>query len=104
MACIYKRFVQLNRVWSPMDILAVSKVLSGGNSDYVAILSSGFAILPDVTTMTEGTTSGSLLTVVFHIIDASITPEYIPFQSLHAMYHIVTDTISSIKEALVSDT
>ncbi|PON61432.1 LOW QUALITY PROTEIN: hypothetical protein PanWU01x14_145520 [Parasponia andersonii] len=70
-----------------MDILAVS-VFNGVNPDYVAILPSGFVILPDVTTMTEGTTSGSLLTVVFHIIDALITLEYIPFRSLVTACHV----------------
>ncbi|POO00405.1 START domain containing protein [Trema orientale] len=91
-------------VFAPMDILAVSKVLSGGNPDHVTILPSGFAILPDETTMIKGIASGSLLTVAFHIIDASSTQDYIHVQSLHAMHHIVKDTIMSIKGALISNT
>ncbi|POO00416.1 hypothetical protein TorRG33x02_038290, partial [Trema orientale] len=90
-------------VFAPMDILDVSKALSGGNSDCVPILPSSFAILPDVTTMTEGTASGSLLTVAFHIIDSLSTQDYIHVQSLHAMHHIIKDIVMSIKGAPISN-
>ncbi|KAG7541972.1 Homeobox-like domain superfamily [Arabidopsis thaliana x Arabidopsis arenosa] len=34
-------------IYAPVDILAMNVVLSGGDPDYVALLPSGFAILPD---------------------------------------------------------
>ena len=34
-------------IYAPVDIVAMNVVLSGGDPDYVALLPSGFAILPD---------------------------------------------------------
>ena len=91
-------------VFAPIDILDVSKLLSGGNPDYVAILPSGFVIFPDLSTMTGGTTNGSLLTIAFHIIDTATTQEYMPSKSMDTMMSIITNTVNSIKEALIFDT
>ncbi|XP_058755033.1 homeobox-leucine zipper protein HDG2-like [Vicia villosa] len=37
-------------IYAPVDIVAMNVVLNGGDPDYVALLPSGFAILPDGTT------------------------------------------------------
>ncbi|CAF2141424.1 hypothetical protein HID58_006375 [Brassica napus] len=34
-------------IYTPVDIVATNVVLSGGDPDYMALLPSGFAILPD---------------------------------------------------------
>ena len=58
-------------VYAPVDIPAMQQVISGGDSDYVALLPSGFCILPDMATPAEGpaiSESGTLLTVAFQIL------------------------------------
>ncbi|KAK8993674.1 hypothetical protein V6N11_007899 [Hibiscus sabdariffa] len=58
-------------IYAPVDIVAMNVVLNGGDPDYVALLPSGFAILPDGTSansaggMADASTGsgGSLLTV-----------------------------------------
>lgn len=75
-------------------------VLRGGNPDYVAILPSGFAILPDSPRMNgeEDVADGSILTVALNIIDHSVT-QRVPFQSMVSMHRIMTETVASIKGA-----
>ena len=34
-------------IYAPVDVVAMNVVLNGGDTDYVALLPSGFAILPD---------------------------------------------------------
>ena len=58
-------------VYAPVDIPAMQQVIGGGDSDYVALLPSGFCILPDMATPTDGpavSQSGTLLTVAFQIL------------------------------------
>ncbi|KAK8659375.1 hypothetical protein V6N13_029578 [Hibiscus sabdariffa] len=63
-------------IYAPVDIVAMNVVLNGGDPDYVALLPSGFAILPDGTSangaggMTDAGagSGGSLLTVAFQIL------------------------------------
>ncbi|KAG5020007.1 hypothetical protein AAZX31_06G198700 [Glycine max] len=66
-------------IYAPVDIVAMNVVLNGGDPDYVALLPSGFAILPDGTTSHNGSggigetgPSGSLLTVAFQILVDSV--------------------------------
>ncbi|KAE8733190.1 Homeobox-leucine zipper protein MERISTEM L1 [Hibiscus syriacus] len=64
-------------IYSPVDIVAMNIVLGGGDPDYVALLPSGFAILPDGPGLNgEGIveigSGGSLLTVAFQILVDSI--------------------------------
>ncbi|XP_011648553.2 homeobox-leucine zipper protein PROTODERMAL FACTOR 2 [Cucumis sativus] len=87
-------------VFAPVDIYAMAVVLRGGNPDYVAILPSGFAILPDSPRMNgeEDVADGSILTVALNIIDHSVT-QRVPFQSMVSMHRIMTETVASIKGA-----
>ena len=68
-------------VYAPVDIPAMQQVISGGDTDYVALLPSGFCILPDMATPIERremladypegppiSESGTLLTVAFQIL------------------------------------
>ncbi|XP_011086174.2 LOW QUALITY PROTEIN: homeobox-leucine zipper protein MERISTEM L1 [Sesamum indicum] len=60
-------------IYAPVDIVAMNVVLSGGDPDYVALLPSGFAILPDGPNNQSGGipevgSGGSLLTVAFQIL------------------------------------
>ncbi|CAI9756584.1 unnamed protein product [Fraxinus pennsylvanica] len=64
-------------IYAPVDIVAMNVVLSGGDPDYVALLPSGFAILPDGPINPAGGinpevgSGGSLLTVAFQILKGS---------------------------------
>jgi homeobox-leucine zipper protein len=88
-------------IYAPMDSYALSLVLNGGNPDKVAILPSGFAILPDRPTWGSGKeSSGSLLTVGFHIVDGASSEDSIPPESLDTMHHILMETAISIRTAV----
>ena len=91
-------------VYAPIEALAMSTVLNGGNPDKVRILPSGFAILPDgLTDHVDGSGAGSLLTTAFHIIDSASTQDNIPPESIDTMFKIMTETVMSIKSCLVSN-
>ncbi|KAM3744309.1 hypothetical protein ACB098_06G043100 [Castanea mollissima] len=89
-------------VYAPMDAYAMSIVLNGGDPDAVAILPSGFAILPDKPTPEGEENSASLLTLGFHIIDGASTKNFIPSESIDMMHQILTETSFSIMTALIS--
>lgn len=78
----------------------MSILLRGGNPDNVAILSSGFVVLPDNLKMNgqEIEADGSIVTVALNIVDHSIT-ERIPFDSMVSMHRIMNETVASIKQA-----
>jgi homeobox-leucine zipper protein len=92
-------------IYAPMDAYALSIVLNGGNPDTVVILPSGFAILPDrPPTWPEGKeSSGSLVTVSFHIVDGASSEDFIPPESLDTMRHIIMETVISIRMAVTSN-
>ncbi|XP_022941488.1 homeobox-leucine zipper protein MERISTEM L1-like isoform X1 [Cucurbita moschata] len=87
-------------VYAPVDLFAMSILLRGGNPDNVAILSSGFVVLPDNLKMNgqEVEADGSIVTVALNIVDHSIT-ERIPFDSMVSMHRIMNETVASIKQA-----
>ncbi|KAJ8567804.1 hypothetical protein K7X08_020012 [Anisodus acutangulus] len=64
-------------IYAPVDIVAMNVVLSGGDPDYVALLPSGFAILPDGGGGLNSGTGGSLLTVAFQILPMTMHDENI---------------------------
>ncbi|XP_048322649.2 homeobox-leucine zipper protein ROC2 isoform X2 [Ziziphus jujuba] len=93
-------------VYAPVEVSAMSMVFNGGNPDYVHILPSGFAILPDTDiNQMNGETAGcgSLLTVAFHVVDRASTLDFIPLSSVNTIYHVITDTAMSIKAAVMSN-
>ncbi|KAE8724581.1 Homeobox-leucine zipper protein MERISTEM L1 [Hibiscus syriacus] len=62
-------------IYAPVDIVSMNVVLNGGDPDYVALLPSGFAILPGGTSGVTDAISGSggsLLTVAFQILVDSV--------------------------------
>lgn len=87
-------------MYAPVDIFAMSVILRGGNPDNVAILPSGFAVVPERPRMNgeEVESDGSILTVALNIIDHLVT-EKIPFDSMVSMHRIMGETVASIKEA-----
>ncbi|CAN0852422.1 Homeobox-leucine zipper protein PROTODERMAL FACTOR 2 [Linum grandiflorum] len=99
-------------VYAPVDIAAMNIVLSGGDPDYVALLPSGFAILPDGPQMKSdvdqgvadrdnvGCTGGSLLTVAFQILVDSIPTAKLSLGSVATVNSLIKCTVERIKEAV----
>lgn len=98
-------------IYAPVDIVAMNVVLNGGDPDYVALLPSGFAILPDGTTSahgTETTTStgpgGSLLTVAFQILVDSVPIAKLSLGSVATVNSLIACTVERIKASLSGET
>lgn len=101
-------------VYAPVDIPAMHVVMSGGDPAYVALLPSGFAILPDgpecrplalnPTGNGVGVNSprvgGSLLTVAFQILVNSLPTAKLTVESVETVNNLISCTVQKIKAAL----
>ncbi|XP_010919250.2 homeobox-leucine zipper protein ROC5 isoform X1 [Elaeis guineensis] len=91
-------------VYAPVDIPAMHVVMNGGDSAYVALLPSGFAILPD-----GGggggvqKVGGSLLTVAFQILVNSQPTAKLTVESVETVNNLISCTVQKIKAALHCD-
>ncbi|XP_077243538.1 homeodomain GLABROUS 2 isoform X2 [Tasmannia lanceolata] len=95
-------------IYAPVDISAMNVVLNGGDPDYVALLPSGFAILPDGPPMHgigigEVGTGGSLLTVAFQILVDSIPTAKLSLGSVATVNSLIACTVDRIKAAITCD-
>ncbi|KAL8136801.1 hypothetical protein V2J09_002802 [Rumex salicifolius] len=100
-------------VYAPVDMVAMNVVLNGGDPDYVALLPSGFAILPDgppeghtvgPTGMLDvGSGGGSLITVAFQILVDSVPTAKLSLGSVATVNNLIKCTVEKIKEALACD-
>ncbi|KAD5802696.1 hypothetical protein E3N88_14056 [Mikania micrantha] len=94
-------------IYAPVDIAAMSVVLHGGDPDYVALLPSGFAILPDwpgqhEIGIPEVGTGGSLLTVAFQILVDSVPTAKLSLGSVATVNSLIECTVERIKAAVTS--
>ncbi|KQJ95129.1 hypothetical protein BRADI_3g15327v3 [Brachypodium distachyon] len=97
-------------VYAPVDIVAMNVVLNGGDPDYVALLPSGFAILPDGPSAPlsgineEGGVAagkgGSLLTVAFQILVDSVPTAKLSLGSVATVNSLIACTVERIKAAV----
>ncbi|KAK0580511.1 hypothetical protein LWI29_002783 [Acer saccharum] len=106
-------------VYAPVDIPAMHVVMNGGDSAYVALLPSGFAIVPDGPGTrgpganggpTNGNggggngvtprVSGSLLTVAFQILVNSLPTAKLTVESVETVNNLISCTVQKIKAAL----
>uniref|UniRef100_A0A5B6ZQB5 Putative homeobox-leucine zipper protein ANTHOCYANINLESS 2 isoform X2 n=1 Tax=Davidia involucrata TaxID=16924 RepID=A0A5B6ZQB5_DAVIN len=103
-------------VYAPVDIPAMHVVMNGGDSAYVALLPSGFAIVPDgpgsrgaSSGPTSGNdsnggphsrVSGSLLTVAFQILVNSLPTAKLTVESVETVNNLISCTVQKIKAAL----
>ncbi|KAF5804152.1 putative transcription factor & lipid binding HD-SAD family [Helianthus annuus] len=95
-------------IYAPVDIASMNVVLSGGDPDYVALLPSGFAILPDGPGQYEGGvlevgTGGSLITVAFQILVDSVPTAKISLGSVATVNTLIKCTVERIKCAVASN-
>ncbi|KAK8615596.1 hypothetical protein V6N13_017181 [Hibiscus sabdariffa] len=93
-------------IYAPVDIVAMNVVLNGGDPDYVALLPSGFAILPDGTDggiADSGVSGGSLLTVAFQILVDSVPTAKLSLGSVATVNNLIACTVERIKASLSCD-
>lgn len=103
--------------YAPVDIPAMSSVMNGGDSACVALLPSGFAIVPDGppgyggpnncnVTLAKGIQdsdhcgNGSLLTIGFQILVNSLPSSKLTVESVTTVNNLISCTIQKIKAAL----
>ncbi|MCH82903.1 homeobox-leucine zipper protein HDG2-like [Trifolium medium] len=87
-------------IYAPVDIVAMNVVLNGGDPDYVALLPSGFAILPDGGVGGENGNGGSLLTVAFQILVDSVPTAKLSLGSVATVNNLIACTVERIKASL----
>jgi homeobox-leucine zipper protein len=95
-------------IYAPVDVVAMNVVLNGGDPDYVALLPSGFAILPDGPTGSSlqagggggAGTGGSLLTVAFQILVDSVPTAKLSLGSVATVNSLIACTVERIKAAV----
>ncbi|XAR53773.1 hypothetical protein NMG60_11022454 [Bertholletia excelsa] len=93
-------------VYAPVDVVAMNVVLSGVDPDYVALLPSGFAILPDGGdqhgggVVSEVGCGGSLLTVAFQILVDSTPTAKLSLGSVATVNGLIKCTVERIKSAV----
>ncbi|KAF5756860.1 putative transcription factor & lipid binding HD-SAD family [Helianthus annuus] len=98
-------------VYAPVDIPAMHVVMNGGDSAYVALLPSGFAIVPDgpgdrgvsETDNGGGRAGGSLLTVAFQILVNSLPTAKLTVESVETVNNLISCTVQKIKAAIASE-
>ncbi|KAL7250291.1 hypothetical protein ACSBR1_012319 [Camellia fascicularis] len=95
-------------IYAPVDVVAMNMVLSGGDPDYVAILPSGFAILPDGPAghggrIGEGGSGGSLLTVAFQILVDSTPNAKLSLGSVATVNNLIACTVDRIKASVAGE-
>ncbi|XP_023640300.1 homeobox-leucine zipper protein HDG1 isoform X1 [Capsella rubella] len=88
-------------VYAPVDIPAMHSVMKGADSAHVALLPSGFGILPDDGQGMEET--GSLLTVAFQILVNSLPTAKLNVESIETVNNLISCTVQKIRAALRCD-
>lgn len=84
-------------VYAPVDVPAMQVVMNGGDSTYVALLPSGFAVLPDGA---PGNGRGSLLTVAFQILVNSLPTAKLTVESVETVNNLISSTVQKIRAAI----
>lgn len=99
-------------IYAPVDVVSMNTVLTGEDPDYVALLPSGFAILPDGPTLVHGGggiingetgSGGSLLTVAFQILVDSVPTTKLSLGSVETVNNLIVCTVERIKDALTGN-
>lgn len=101
-------------VYAPIDEPAIDHIMVGGDTSYVAILPSGFAIFPysapgqpigetsigPMKPDMEGNVGGCLLTVGFQILVNRMPSAVLTMESVGTVNNLISCTINKIKTAL----
>lgn len=97
-------------VYAPVDITGMQSVMTGCDSSNMAILPSGFSILPDgvesrplvITSRQEekSTEGGSLLTIAIQILTNTSPTAKLSAESVDSVNTIISCTVRNIKTSL----
>lgn len=98
-------------VYAPVDVQSMHVVMNGGDSAYVSLLPSGFAILPDGHCLSSNpaqgspnsgsnSSTGSLVTVAFQILVNNLPTAKLTVESVDTVSNLLSCTIQKIKSAL----
>ncbi|GLT32674.1 hypothetical protein SLA2020_073220 [Shorea laevis] len=97
-------------VFAPVDISGMQSVITGCDSSNIAVLASGFSILPDgiesrplvITSRQEekSTEGGSLLTIAFQILTNSSPTAKLSMESVESVNTLISCTLRNIKTSL----
>lgn len=92
-------------VYSPIDPPFMWLIISGGDPEQVDFLTSGFTIFPDRPILPGEESSGSILTVMFHVVDSTLgeDPSVLSSNSLSRMQSLMSRTIKLIEEHTARD-
>ncbi|KAJ8421932.1 hypothetical protein Cgig2_003761 [Carnegiea gigantea] len=93
-------------VYAPVDSVSMESVMRGGDSDYLALLPSGFAIsdgplpanLP--TEMNNSHEGASVLTLGFQILVSSLPTAKLTVESIDTVNRLLSCTIQKIRDSL----
>lgn len=97
-------------VYAPVDITGMQAVMTGCDSSNIAILPSGFSILPDglesrplvITSRQEEKSSecGSLLTIAFQVLTNPSPTAKLTMESMESVNTLISCTLRNIKTSL----
>lgn len=107
-------------VYSPVDLSALNIAMTGDDTSYIPLLSSGFTISPDgnhnSSTTEQGgggastssgrssSSSGSLITVGFQIMISNLPSAKLNMESVETVNNLMGTTVHQIKTALSGPT
>lgn len=97
-------------VYAPVDTNGMQSVITGCDSSSLAILPSGFSILPDghesrplvITSRQEekSTEGGSLLTIAFQVLTNTSPTAKLTMESVDSISTLISCTLKNIKTSL----
>lgn len=97
-------------VYAPVDISGIQSVMTGCDSSNLAILPSGFSILPDgldarplvITSREEerNTEGGSLLTIAFQALTNTSPTAKLTMESVESVNTLISCTLRNIRTSL----
>ncbi|KAK7314990.1 hypothetical protein VNO77_33522 [Canavalia gladiata] len=90
-------------VYSPINVQSLNMVMSCGDSSFVALRPSGFAILPDGHSSNDGIggdSGGSLLTIGLQMLQNNHQTAKLTVESVETVNNLISCTIQKIKDAL----
>lgn len=98
-------------VYSPVDLSALNIAMSGDDTSYIPLLSSGFAISPDGNhssgeqggggaSTSSGFGGGSLITVGFQIMVSNLPSAKLNMESVETVNNLIGTTVQQIKTGL----
>ncbi|CAH8380821.1 unnamed protein product [Eruca vesicaria subsp. sativa] len=84
-------------VSAPVDVPSMERVLNGGDPEYVPLLPSGFAILPDGMAQ-PGIAGGSLVNVAFQMLVDASSSGMLTFSSVATMENLILAAAKKIRD------